>query len=721
MTALCHTPPRRRQTGGVNMLLVSLAGLAALSITANNLGAINSTQESNLSFHANTAASTEAWRGVEIFRMYLEAAGNNLAVNDQLTVTDVSSLKASISAIQQKAANGTWQDTATIDSSKDYRVRLSITGSGNIAGAQRAIETIYQVSAPSSGGGGSSGGTLKLESVSIHSNLDLQGGIDIKGGTSANFMVDGNADLSGSVTGINELCATGDVTIRSGIEVTRVCSNKSVTIAQGAEVAKIVAIGQVNLNSGSASVGDVHSNADVVFNGGGVNATSVNASGNVKVLGGNARVTGTLNAEGNVQWTNRNSASTINANGNVEYRGNGAATINSRGNVTLLAGDSLVANVFALGWVDIYSTWNSGISNQLRGASWVNWLTGEGAIIGDGIVKGEIKGVRPTAYQPVINIRQDSNLVVDVPLVIVPKITPIVMTRPNIDVNEFKASANYVFFYENGKQRVTVRNVDGIDDGTYFIASYTTNNKNDYLCTELNAQGKCSKPTTPGKTLCMGFGSGNACFDQSSAGNWAFNGQSMAPGTAWFEGNLKLANGTFINTFLASGNITVAQGSVKIYSPNYLGYAGVCTDSKGVVNTDTRLAGIRPKDYCQGGTYTSSPLGNIALMAGSYSGTNYVGGDITLGASNKIYGTIMAGGLLKTSGSTTIVGALVVANTPKSSASTTIQGGVTVDLSSIPSTFSPDVAPCSGTNCGSSGGGSGSSTPSAEALWSRYL
>ena len=709
---------RRRQFGGANMLLVSLAGLAALTITASNLGSINSTQESNLSFHANTAASSEAWRGVEIFRLYVEAAGSGLAVNDKLTVTDEPSLNASVTSIQQKAANGTWQSVATIDSTKDYRVRLNITGSGNIAGAQRAIETIYQVTAPSGGGGGGGGGTLQLETVSIHSNLELQGGINIKGGSSANFTVDGNANLSGSVTGINELCATGDITIQSGIEVTRVCSNKSVTISQGATVTKIVAIGQVNLNSGSASVGDVHSNADVVFNGGGVNATTVNASGNVKVLGGNARVTGTLNAEGNVQWTNRNSASTINANGNVEYRGNGAATINSRGNVTLLAGDSLVANVFALGWVDIYSTWNSGISNQLRGGSWVNWVAGK-STIGDGIVKGTIKGTTPKSWEPVINIRQDSNLVVDVPLVVVPKITPVVLARPNIDVNEFKESANYVFFYENGKQRVTVRNVDGIDDGTYFIASYTTNNKNDYLCTELNAQGKCSKPTTPGKTLCMGFGTGNACFDQSSAGNWAFNGQSMAPGTAWFDGNLKLANGTFINTFLATGNISVAQGSVKIYSPNYVGYAGVCTDNKGVISTDSRLAGIKPKDYCQGGTYTSSPLGNIALMAGSYSGTNYVGGDITLGASNKIYGTIMAGGLLKTTGSTTIVGALVVANTPKSTASTTIQGGVTVDLSSLPSTFSPDEAPCMGSDCNNPG--PGSSTPTAEALWSRYL
>jgi len=701
------------------MLLVSLAGLAALAVTANNMGAIGSHQESNLTFHANTQASTRAWQGVEIIRLYLEQAGTTITTGEKISVPSQGGLSATLSMIQQQAADGTWSEVASIDSTKPYRVRAQIQSQAGIA--SRAIETVYLYNPSSNTETPTSTPDIKLESVSIHSNLILQGGVNIKGSTNGNFMVDGNADLSGSVTGINELCATGDVKIQSDITVNRVCSNKSVTISQSATILEVIAIGQVNLNSGRATVDQVHSNADVIFGTGGTTVNTVNTKGNVTITSGSGQITGTLNSEGNVVWKNTFAGNLINANGNVEYRPKSAATINSRGNVTLLAGDSRVQNIFALGWIDLQSSGGgAGVTGQLRGGSWVNWKTGNTIV--DGIVRGDIKGTAARAWEPIVNVFKNPNLVIDIPLVSVAVIDPIVMERPEIDANQFKDSANYVFFYENGKRKVTVRNVDGIDNGTYFIASYTTNNKNDYLCTAVDGAGKCSAPTTPGKTLCMGFGNGNACFDQSSAGNWVFNGQSMAPGTAWFEGNLKLANGTFINTFLATGNINITQGSVKIYSPNYAGYAGVCTDSKGFVNTDSRLAGIKPKNYCINDTFEALPLGNVALLAGSYTGSTFQGGDIALSASNQIYGTIMAGGLLKTSGSTKIVGALVVANTPKSNASTTIQGGVTIDLGELPSTFDPT---CDGSDCNSGGTPttcSGSTcNASATVLWSRYL
>lgn len=721
---------RKTQSGAINMLLVSFTGLAALAITATNLNSIRGTQESNLTAQTSNQAGNSAWRGVEVLKTYLTGIG---VQNPYGTTLDFDNLAIQISQVQYEQ-NGAWtdQNTGNLDAEKTYRIRALITGQGAI-GSRKTLEVFYSLvpsgnASPDPDNNDNSSNPARLpDLVSIHSNLTLQGGIKIHGDNNANFMVDGNATLSGSVTGLNQLCATGDVNIQSGITVNYVCSNKTVTISQGATVDRIVAIGQVNLNSGNAQVESVHSNGAVMMTGGGVTATTVNTKGNVTVSGGASQITGTLNTEGNVTWSSTRAANIINANGNVTYRPNSSATIRSLGNVTLSAGDSKVANVYALGWVDIQSSWHGGISNILRGASTINWK--QGNTIGDGIVKGQILGTTPKSWEPPVNVYRDQNLVLELSAVSVPVIDPIVMERPVIDANTFKESANYVFFYENGKRRVTVKNVEGIDDGTYFIASYNTNNTHDYLCTALSGNF-CSEPTlaNKGRTLCMGFGNGNSCFDQSSAGNWVFNGQTLAPGTAWFDGNLKLANGKFVNTFLASGHIDITQGSVRIYSPNYAGFAAVCTDTKGFgISTDHRLAGIRPKNFCDGNNYVASPLGNVALLAGSFNNNVFSGGNISLSASNEIYGTILAGGVLKTSGSTKMYGALVVANTP-TTGTTQIQGGVSIDLSSLPDTYdplAPGVIPCAGEDCEvdespPNDGQEASGVNTVQRLWARY-
>ena len=738
--------PRKKQTGAVNMLLVSLAGLAALAITANNLNAIRGSQEGNLSLQANVQAAAEAWRGTEVVAAYLRTAGtsnpNGTTLNPEgagfsATITGVEQWNGSgwVAVTGNSALGSTTAETR-------YRIHANISGQG-AAGTSKMLEAYYELKLPALTQNNpqqpaqTSSGQYRLpDTVSIHSNLTLQGGINIEGDSNANFMVDGNATLSGSVTGLDQLCATGDITIQSGITVNYVCSNKSVTISQGATVGQIVAIGQVNLNSGTASVENVHSNGNVVMNGGGVNATNVNTKGNFTISGGNSRITGTLNAEGNVSWTsNFNSVGTINTNGNVTYSGRGSGTIRSRGNVTLLSAAS-VANLYALGWIDIQSGWHAGVSGTLRGANTSNtsikWTSG--SVVGDGVVKGGWP--TPPQHSASVNIRSDANLVLEIPAVSVPVIDPIVMERPIIDANTFKESANYVFYYSGGRMRVTVRNVEGIEDGDYIIADYPVlwnvpalkENNKDFLCKAVNASGLCVDPAVPYRTLCQGWSRSNNCFTYSG-GQWTFNGESMAPGVAWFDGTLKLSNGKFINTFLATGHIDITQGSVRVYSPNYAGYAGVCTDSKGFsISTDYRLSGLKPKNFCDGSNYVASPLGNVALLAGSFNNNVFSGGNINLSASNEIYGTIMAGGVLKTSGSTKMYGALVVANTPKTG-TTQIQGGVNIFLADLPNTYNPDIIPCTGDNCDSgadensdsgNNDNNGTATATVQRLWTRY-
>ncbi len=726
---------RKTQSGAINMLLVSFVGLAALAITATNINSIRGTQESNLTAQTSNQAANSAWRGVEVLKTYLTGIG---VQNPYGTTLDFDNLAIQISQVQYEQ-NGAWtdQNTGNLDAEKTYRIRALITGQGAI-GSRKTLEVFYSLApsgnaSPDPDNNDNSSNPARLpDLVRIHSNLTLDGGVRIKGASNANFMVDGTAKLTGSVEGLNQICTTGDLTIESGIAVKYVCSNKSIKITHGATVERVVAIGNVSFHSSNGNVESVHSNGNVEMDNGGLKVTTLNATGNVTIRNtGSDQVTGTLNAQGNVLWQNWAPAGSINSNGDVTYvPQEGSATIRTRGRVFL---DGKAANVYALGAVALRKDYESAITNTLRGGGTINWRVGNG--ISSGIVKGNILGEPPESWAPRVNVTRDDNLVLDIPAVSVPVIEPIVMERPVIDANTFKDSANYVFYFKDNRRRVTVRNVDGVEDGDYIIANYPVNwNKpgldsynRDYLCKELNAAGLCVDPPLPKRTLCQGFSAYNGCFAYNN-GVWRFDGESMAPGVAWFEGGLTLNNGTFFNTFLATGNISTGNGQVLVYSPNYAGYSAVCTDSKGFgVTTDYRLSGIRPKNFCNDSKFTASPLGNVALLAGGFNNNVFSGGDIRLASGNEIYGSVMAGGVLNTSGSTKITGALLVANTRKTGSSS-IKEGADIDLSSLPSTYdplAPGVIPCVGDDCeveesppNDEQGASGANT--VQRLWTRY-
>jgi hypothetical protein len=58
----------------------------------------------------------------------------------------------------------------------------------------------------------------------------------------------------------------------------------------------------------------------------------------------------------------------------------------------------------------------------------------------------------------------------------VPTVTalaPFTMIKPRVDVWSLKASANYVFEYESGKIKVTVKDVNNEPDGTYYLGKHT--------------------------------------------------------------------------------------------------------------------------------------------------------------------------------------------------------------------------------------------------------
>lgn len=143
---------------------------------------------------------------------------------------------------------------------------------------------------------------------------------------------------------------------------------------------------------------------------------------------------------------------------------------------------------------------------------------------------------------------------------------------------------------------------------------------------------------------------------------------SIAPGVAWFDGNLEVGNGTYYNTFIATGygsktDSIITSGSHTTYAPNYAGYSGSVSGTQyapqGVCNS-TYFSGLIPTQFCNSSTQTYTPqtIGNFAFKAGSCTGNcySYTGGNIKTGASSNIYGNVLAGNEFNSGGSTTIAG-----------------------------------------------------------------
>lgn len=719
---------RHVQRGAINILLVGLAGIGVMALTAANLNAIRTSQDQQFSLHTNTQATANAWDGVELFRLYLQG----------LSSTDLAALAPNASVAQPFAVaiTGVNNLAASVVSNvpsgtAGRRITANITGTG--AGSSATVQVVYDVapaSTPTPLAPGSA--VTTLGDVNINSNLVLTGSIDITGNSAAKLWVTGTVDLKGSVSGIDQICATDNVTVSSAISVNKVCTNGTLTLNGGASVVTAEVKGAVTLNGGSTSITTLTSNGDVTLFKGSARVGTLNTKGNVSLEnGGDSQVTGVLSAEGDVTWGSAATANIINANGNVIYKGaNNKTVINSVGNVTVEKPGGSVKDITAMGDVFLQTGYGLGVEGRLLGGGKLSYTANNTAVAGK--VKGVISGPVLWPWSPVMNVTQDTSLAVSVSPVSVATLNFTLKPPATVDVYALKALANYVFEVDSTNRRmVTVRNVAGITDGQYYLGNYPyvwnvpglDRGNFDYLCTTVNASGVCTAPTLPYKTLCQGYSVNNTCFNYTPATKkWDITGESMAPGFAWFEGSLNVGVGTYFNTFAASGSITTS-GDTKVYAPNYLGSGAVCsnTNTPGITR-DYRLTGLVPTDVCNTTTYTPNAVGNIALMAGGFVNGVFKGGDITLGHSNVINGGVIAGNVMKTTGSTTINGSVQVAGQGVGNTSPTAWGAsTTMDLKKT-STYNPGIQPCM-INC-SSGTGTGTGTGTgggASVFWTRYL
>ena len=502
---------------------------------------------------------------------------------------------------------------------------------------------------------GSSGGANSLLSVVYCAS----GGVASTDG--------GGGPDSGRPVVINgPLTLSGDFKISSNEKVTVVVNGPVSGNGSLSGINTLIANGDVTLG-GSTSIDNVSSAGSVDLSGSG-NYTTVSALKNITLSGGVAA--GSLTANGTV-GIQSNSVTSITAIGSVSATAAPVASVKTQGGMTgsdtRISGSALVQGNYT------ESSDGSVASGQYGGAlSKQSWNT-------------KIQMTR-------------------VPSLAVP-ITPLTFETiqiPKIDAYAYRSAANYQFDRDSsGRTVVTVSQVNGVPDGTYYLAGNA--DKQDYLCKGTGY----SASSCPAK-ICVGYSDYNSCFDYSS-GTWSINGKTMAPGVAWFKGNLVAGVGTYYNSFIATGNITTAGANVT-KAVNYAGPGSSTVDGACV---NSRFAGLYPVNYCTGtggATFVSNPPGNIVFAAGGAEGAKYVGGRIDLTASNDVYGDVLAGDLLVTGGSTTVHGLVLATRQGSNTGNSSFGASTRIDLTGLPGTFKPPEYGPPALNA----------PVSAKLLWSRY-
>lgn len=501
--------------------------------------------------------------------------------------------------------------------------------------------------------------------IAFDGNLDLDGGINIvDDGNPVTLAVDGNVTLGSiSINPLHEIKATGKVTLESSAFAESIYSNENVVL------------------SGSASADFVYTRGTFTISGGGV-AKNVYANGEVNYGTSNSE---SVNSLVDITFTG-GVHGTATAGGNLLVKGNRYESLNAVGNIKFNA--------------------------------WVGQVT---SVISEGDI------ICPNSYWKVpdfisgnpVNCH-DSLIPQPAPAVeVMEPVEPYTHSGALIDVWTRKDSANYFIEYDTtaGKIKVTVKNINGIADGsTYYIGSYADDHKT-YLCTAVDSAGSCTAPSEPLFPLCLGNSLWNGCISyDTSTGKFTLSPAQTAPGVMFFHGDLHLDSGHPITAILVSGNITNG-GSFKSSAPNFGDYSKVCEGEGSHVaggvksRYEAEYSEYYPTNFCDTGssTYLPSQLGNVALAAGGFPPDTpgiYTGGNINLAASTNIVGAVLAGDVLTTNGNVQINGLITAGADGTSTTSSSLSGSTTIDFNSsnpnysttnVPDFSSPPPAPQSAT------------------------
>ncbi|GGJ00242.1 hypothetical protein GCM10009083_16280 [Halopseudomonas pertucinogena] len=706
---------RRGQRGIATVLTVVLLGLSLTSATLVGVSQLRSSQEMSVSLHAQTMAQQRAWLAAEAFQGYLQEVVQSA---DDWQALD-QALRSQSGALELSGLEGVELSLAEYDASQpdsvDLRLHIRATSAaGSRAAATSTLETVYRIRPPGEGEGAPPAPSREV--VVFRDGLNITGSMQVltDPGESYEITVDGEVSMGGLSTG--------------GIDVIR--STRSIRFVGGSasDFREMHANCDVLVSNGSFTVQEVKATRNACL-ANTINSNLITANGSVEVAGGkHGDIRALANkpsgvaqcAPGAVQWCSmapgfgvRTRPSPTIAN----IYSKGAVEFNSTASVGRVQaeGDLLM--------VGCSPTWNS----ATYGGNFTN--------------NSSCRGVATRSTAPV-------------PLVPVP---PVEVQPEVFDANAYRSAANYIYSWVNGVVRVKVQGVEGVRDwddpanpaevrrNGYFYRTaniidpgnpyWTSRTVAGYLCINNNAPSR--RDETAGECLAQtGHGShAGAALVTYRSGAWTLDGNHHAPGVVLFDGDLVIGNGTYTNTFIATGNLTVSSAGGAVFALNYAGPHGITAEGHTALGVCNNAAyRLRPREFCRSGYnhLAHGGLGNYALMAGSCplgningcSRSVYIGGDIDV--QRTVFGVTRAGNLFSTAGNARLHGYIsALAQRNNGSVVNQMSASTVINLR-VPAVIRDRYDPSGGlvpvTGGGGGGGVGGEVTPGAAWLqWGRYL
>ena len=748
---------RNLQRGAVNILLVGLAGVGVMALTASNLNAIRTAQDQQFSLHTNTQATANAWDGVELFRLYLKglsstdlaalAPGASVAQPVTVDITGVSSFTA---AVVGHTLNGSV-----------HRITANITGKG--AGSSATVQVVYGVSPQTTASNGQQCGLQPLAATVFKGDLSIKGGTTTVTSPTGNAKVaiEGNLTISNSSSPTISGCAKGDITMSGGgidqnatlysggkISITNMSPPVNATLW-----AKTIDIG----NSGSGSYAALNAgaySASVQSAGAAIGATQVGGKLIATTAGKTTPwTTGTVVpvsagyivitlTDGTTFLLDMSKVTIAPATGIVTTTASAYARLGGRANfpttpLTFVA-QSIYGGDIELYTLTVSNMWGHALT--VKGSSGTygsvsangNFLMGTGSIAsltGGSYLKatsggcssskncwnfptltaGKIadrfyygSGTPPTNVQnaslPNLQLNQ-TNTSPGLPGV------PFCDTRVSpVDANAYKSQANYVFEMVGTTPRLTIKNISdsagNLKDGVYDLNNADTRafkvggNNRPFMTCNYQAAGNSN-------AYCM-----------RKAKSWSMKGiTNFPPGIAWFDGPVTI-DGTDVNlnnTLMAKGLITLTSAGHKdLIAPNFSTPAIVCDGAFYPTNLCQKTpAPSTFKPWTDGiRTYSGLPIANMAILTeGGLAASGWT-----------IKGNVMLGGGLNTDGAATNITGSLGVGVNGFSATDITAGGLNVVTTTLSASqaFLPNGNTCTSTNGTGTGG-------EANIFWTRYL
>lgn len=752
---------RRHQRGIATVLIVLLTGTALSAAALGTMYRIRGAQEQSVALHAQTQAQIRAWTGAEMLRRHLDGLRERGELGDFLTTLrshfetpdpGTGELPAYLALTLRKSdgtdLTGIMARFTRVEPSSDilWASITGISGEDSRAEARATLEVGY-----------GSGATAPEDPVASdpppctarpRAGVVFRGDVNYTGGSLnvtnnrgdlANVAIDGKLSISNaSMAGLSG-CTKDDVTLSGGgiapgaqfwTEGDLRISNMSQP--QGASVwARNIYITQTGQTYGSIRSGAFTANVidDVsgqsvgtAIAGGTLDGSAIQPNTGdtliVTLTDGTRFAVPLADAgiDGTGLITPGDSATRLSGSGalpaafSLEHTGFYGGTLNfSTGTVGTLWGKDVTFSGWAGNYTDLQAfgnvtTYEPRITRLRAGGNYTvrSWNLPQ-------IADGRIGGSYSNTGGNNASVANLSTQVTPNPWRSLPGLPYCDTTTEAVDVDAFRDSANYVFYFDGNAPMLKIQNVLRADTGESVDGTFNL------LTEDLRTLTPAGFPL-----LQCSWQNAHCLRTATPANGWDLTGiYRFPPGILWFDGNVRIngidpVQGRLYNSLFATGDVTLTNsGNNRILqAPNQAGAGPICGASLYPTNLCNNQGGtpaLATWTDSEGNVRTGMPIGNVGLMTeGRLTASGWtIRGSVTLGRN------------ISLSGSTTTIYGTVTVGANQTAVNTISAGGLSVILSGL----TDDQLYLPG-SCPPSGGGQNPPediSPSAiRILWSRY-